>query len=47
MVQNFDQYGIENPLPVTLYVTFNDQTQYDYIMEKKSGYEDMLLSGTT
>ena len=45
MVKNFDQYGIENPLPVTLYVTFQDQEQYDFVMEAKKWYEDMLLSG--
>ncbi len=45
MVKNFDQYGIENPLPVTLYVTFQDQQQYDFVMEAKKWYEDMLLAG--
>lgn len=44
MVKNFDQYGIDNPLPVTLYVTFQDQKQYDFIMKTKENYKDIILS---
>ncbi len=44
MVKNFDQYGIENPLPVTMYVTFREQAQYDFIMSKKNDYQDIILS---
>ncbi len=44
MVKNFDEYGIDNPLPVTLYVTFRDQAQYDFIMKAKDNYQDIILS---
>lgn len=44
MVKNFDEYGIDNPLPVTLYVTFRDQEQYDFIMKSKDSYQDIILS---
>jgi cell division protein FtsX len=44
MVNNFDAYGIENPLPITLYVTFADQQQYEFVNQKKQDYQDILLS---
>ncbi len=44
MVKNFNEYGIENPLPVTLYVTFQNQEQYDFIMTKKEDYKDIILT---
>jgi cell division protein FtsX len=44
MVKNFDQYGIDNPLPITLYATFRDQKQYDFIMKTKDSYQDVILS---
>ena len=47
MVQNFDEYGIENPLPATLYVSFKDQKQYDYVMQAKTSFEDILLTSPT
>lgn len=46
-VQNFDQYGIENPLPATLYVMFSDQKQYDYVMQTKDSFNDILLASPT
>ncbi|MEI7477195.1 MAG: hypothetical protein WCJ81_01275 [bacterium] len=45
MLKSFDEYGIANPLPVTLYVLFRDQKQYDYVMETSKHYEDVLLTG--
>lgn len=47
MVKSFDQYGIDNPLPVTLYVTFQNQQQFDAVMKVKEQYSDMLYAGTT
>ncbi len=44
MVKNFNEYGIDNPLPVTLYVTFQNQEQYDFIMNKKNDYTDIILT---
>jgi len=44
MVKSFDQYGIDNPLPVTLYVTFSDQKQFDAAMSIKNTYADMLYA---
>ncbi len=46
MVKSFDDYGIENPLPVTLYATFRDQEQYDYVMSIKDKYTDIILLNT-
>jgi cell division protein FtsX len=46
MVKSFDQYGIDNPLPVTLYVTFADQKQFDAVMSIKKTYADMLYAGS-
>lgn len=43
MVQNFQEYGIDNPLPATMYVMFDNQKEYDYVMGVKGEYEDMLL----
>lgn len=46
MIQDFDEYGIENPLPVTLYVTFANQEQYDAIMTTKDWYQDIILTNS-
>lgn len=47
MIENFDDYGIDNPLPATLYTSFANQWQYDFVMQTKSEYDDMLLTGPT
>lgn len=47
MVKSFDQYGIDNPLPVTLYVTFQNQKQFDAVMGVKSQFSEILYAGST
>lgn len=46
MITNFDAYGIDNPLPVTLYVTFDNQQQYEFVNQKRQEYGDILLSSS-
>lgn len=41
---NFDKYGIENPLPPTLYVMFNSHKQYDSLKTTLLQYKDIILN---
>ena len=42
VVQNFDRYGIENPLPATLYVTFDNNEQYTKLTSTIDKYSDVV-----
>jgi len=46
VIKNFERYGIENPIPPTLYITFKSQKEYDTmrkIVDDKK-YQDILLN---
>lgn len=41
---NFERFGLENPLPATLYITFNDQTEYELLQTKIAQYQEIILN---
>ncbi len=41
---NFDKFGVENPLPSTLYVMFHNQAQYDTLKATLANYKDIILN---
>ncbi len=46
IIQNFEKYGIKNPIPPTMYITFKSEREYNIvkkIVENKK-YEDILLN---
>jgi len=46
IIQNFEKYGIKNPIPPTMYITFKSEKEYNTvkkIVEDKK-YEDILLN---
>jgi len=46
IIKNFEKYGIENPIPPTLYITFTSQKEYDTmrkIVDDKK-YQDIFLN---
>ncbi len=42
VIQNFDKYGIENPLPATMYVTFSNNEQYLALSGIVAKYTDVV-----
>lgn len=42
VIQNFERYGIENPLPATMYVTFENNEQYTSLSGIVSKYTDVV-----
>ncbi|USN54241.1 MAG: hypothetical protein H6765_06775 [Candidatus Peribacteria bacterium] len=42
VMQDLDKFGIENPLPPTLYVMFRTQTEYNYLKSALLKYEGIL-----
>ncbi len=41
---NFERFGLENPLPATLYVTFHDQSQYELLQQTLAGYQEIIVN---
>lgn len=43
--ESFEKYGIKNPLPSTLYISFSSQQQYDSVRTMLVSYEDVFEMG--
>ncbi|MBO4204039.1 permease-like cell division protein FtsX [bacterium] len=41
---NLERFGVENPLPATLYVTFHDQSQYEILQQTIDRYQGIILN---
>ena len=44
IMSNFDRFGVQNPLPSTLYVMFHNQAQYDALKATLANYKDIILN---
>lgn len=44
IMSNFDKFGVQNPLPSTLYVMFRNQAQYDTLKSTLANYKDIILN---
>jgi cell division protein FtsX len=42
--QNFEKFGIENPLPATLYVMFSSHKEYEILKTTIIKYKDIILN---
>lgn len=40
VIDQLEQYGIKNPLPSTVLITFQDVKQYEYVMNRYAEYKD-------
>jgi hypothetical protein len=43
-MDNFSTFGIENPLPSTLYVMFRDKSEYEHLKTTLVKYKDIILN---
>lgn len=44
IIKSFDKYWIENPLPPTIYVIFDNKEKYDKLKEITQKYNDIILN---
>jgi len=44
VVSNFQKFGIENPLPATLYVMFDSDSKYESLKTIVLKYKDIILN---
>jgi cell division protein FtsX len=44
ILQNFDEFGVDNPIPATLYVMFSTQEQYDALKTIIVDYRDIITN---
>lgn len=44
VVGNFEKYGIDNPLPATLYVMFKNESQYQHLKSIVLTHKDIILN---
>jgi len=44
VMDNFNTFGIENPLPSTLYVMFRDKSEYENLKTTLVKYKDIILN---
>lgn len=44
VIKNFEKYGIENPLPPTLYVIFDNNEKYNKLKEIIKKYKDLVTN---
>ena len=44
VVESFDKYGISNPLPATMYIMFNDSSQYNILKTIASKYQPIIVN---
>ena len=42
VIQNFDRYGISNPLPATMYIMFDNSEEFDQLSAAVEGYKDII-----
>jgi len=44
VMENFTQFGVDNPLPSTLYVMFRNHSQYEILKTTLVNYKDIILN---
>lgn len=44
VMENFTSFGVDNPLPSTLYVMFRDKAQYEQLKTTLVNYKDIILN---
>jgi len=44
VINSFNKFGIENPLPATLYVMFDDEDEYQLLRETIVEYKNIILN---
>jgi len=44
ILENFEKFGIENPLPATLYVMFDDEKEYNYLKTSIIAHKSIILN---
>jgi len=44
ITENFDKFGIDNPLPSTLYIMFYNEKEYNIMKEVILKNKDMVLN---
>lgn len=44
VIENFEKYGIDNPLPPTMYVQFNDEEEYSRMKDIVLDHEDVIMN---
>jgi len=44
ITENFDKFGIDNPLPSTLYIMFDNEKEYNIMKEVILKNKDMVLN---
>lgn len=44
IIKNFEKYGIENPLPPTIYVIFDNKEKYDKLVSTIDNYKDIIIN---
>jgi cell division protein FtsX len=44
VVENFQKYGVDNPLPATLYVMFKNKSQYEDLKQIILKHKDIILN---
>ncbi len=44
VIDNFEKYGIENPLPPTLYIQFKNEKDYSNLKDIVLKYEDVIIN---
>jgi cell division protein FtsX len=44
VVKAFKKYGIDNPLPDTIYIVVSNQNQYEFLKEVMNDYKDIILN---
>lgn len=44
VIENFEKYGIENPLPPTMYVQFNNEEEYERMKDIVLTHEDVIVN---
>jgi len=44
VIENFEKYGIENPLPPTMYVQFNNEQEYERMKDIVLTHEDVIVN---
>lgn len=44
VIDNFERYGIDNPLPPTLYIQFSNEQDYSRLKDIVLSYEDVIIN---
>lgn len=44
VIDNFEKYGIENPLPPTLYIQFSNEQEYSRLKDIVLSYENVIMN---